>query len=596
MTAADSPLLPSGIDAVDAHWGGLRPGSAVLLVGRAGAGRTALALRAIHSAVDAGTTALLLSPKSPDQLTAAASAAGFDLAAMHRSGHLRVLRIPSAKDLAAKGNPGMDAAYRDLAALAAKAEAGRVVIEDFTPLVQFSSFAAFERAFEGLRGALARTGASFLLGLGEPANDASRQLLTFVEERVDGAVRVRPDGEPELTAAGPLAEAEPETDEPETDEPRTDAPEAAPDAAAAIEEAPAPEAPQLEAVRPEAAEPLADAGAESDAPSEPAPEPAVPADEAEKPTEVEPRPVATEAPTQEETDAPEETADAPEPEAPEAAAGDTSDGTQGAAPADPFVARAPGVASNDGASLDVSAPPQSGFDLDAAPEAPGAPTSDAAPAVGADGIPKADVEPAPAPHPDLLSASTDRFQRDPGRAFFDAGYLIDSRGAAPAPDAGGPPAGFTPPATPPAEPAGLPSFASVGGAPADDHGAAAAKAALEAAFASRASGAHFLVVAARMELNQPESAYFQAVANGLRSAMPPGGSLYADASRLRSLMVVPGGTQESSTQVFAGLQRHLQGALGAQAEPTLRAVAAITVPDGQPFGTAQELWAYAVEG
>jgi archaellum biogenesis ATPase FlaH len=594
MTAADTPRLPSGIDAVDARWGGLWPGSAVLLVGRGGAGRTALALRAIRAAVESGTTALLLSPKSPDHLTTAARASGFDLAEMHRSGHLRVLRIPSAADLAAKGNAGMNAAYRDLAGLAARAAASRVVIEDFTPLVQFSSFEAFAQALDGLRESLAAHGASFLLGLGEPANDPSRQLLSVVGDRVDGLVRVSTDGAvtfspshdessgasaPSSAAPASAPEApppaEPPPAEPAPAEPaQPPAPEPVPPSAEIrAPEAPAPEPPTPEepAAAPEVSAPEAPV-AEPSAPEPSAPEEPIPVAEWRTPT-------AERAPAPPETEAAPSADRAPAPP-PETEAAPAAEPLAEPTDVDPFLTMPlPGAESNDGASLDVNAPSQSGFDLEAAPEAPGAPSSAPAPA-SADGIPAAGVEPASPPDPDLLSASPDRFSRDPGQAFFDSGYLIDSRDTAP----------------PPAPSDDAPFASGAPAPPPDDKGESATKAALEAAFANRATGVPFLVVAARMEPAQPEATYFNAVAEGLRAAMPHGSTFYVDDARLRSLLVVPGATAEASTQIFAGLQQHLLSVLGAQADPTLRAVAAITVPNGDPFGTAEELWNYAVEG
>jgi hypothetical protein len=97
-----------------------------------------------------------------------------------------------------------------------------------------------------------------------------------------------------------------------------------------------------------------------------------------------------------------------------------------------------------------------------------------------------------------------------------------------------------------------------------------------------------------MEPSQPEARSFSAVVDGLRKATPPGGAFYADVAHLRSLLVLPGATPDAASGVFVTLQQHLQGAIGPMAESTLRAVAAITVPDGQPFSTAQELWEYAV--
>lgn len=596
MTAAASTPTPSGIAALDAQWGGLRPGSAALLVGRAGAGRTTLALRAVQAAVDAGQTCLFLSPRAPEALQTSAREAGLDLAALHKTGKMRVLRIPSAKDLAAKGNAGLDAAYRDLGGLASTTGARRIVIEDFTPLVQYGTFEAFSDAFDGLRSAFSEAGASFLLGLGEPANAASQQLLDVVQARVDATVRISP-GSPEPTVTvdspAPLApEAAPEPVAPATPEP-TPTPEAyqppsepAPDP---FEEAPRAPIPP---------DPFADVPAMPSAPQ-------VPIDVVHPPEEVFPStpsndgaslpheaplgaafPVDTEAPAPEPL-APDPFAE-PDPTAPEAAPPE-------AAPALPI---------SETFAPEPLSPEASG---DTAPPEPFDPFGVDSPAPPS-GILRADIEPAPSPDPELLAPKADMFARDPGHSFFEGGYLVDSRGAKTIPvtpaipdDAAEPAAPSAPLAPeapePPAPIEPVPSFAPLGApaAPPDDNGAAATRAALESAFAARASGAPFLVVAARMEPSQPEAAHFATVIEGLRAALPPGAALYADPSRLRSLLVVPGANAGSASQVFSTLQQHLTTRLGVRAEPTLQAVAAITVPDGQPFGSAQELWAYAVE-
>ena len=188
MTAT-SPL-PSGLPAVDRQWGGLTPGGAYLLVGRAGAGRSALALQTVQAAVEDGSRCLVLSPRSPDALTEIGRGIGLDLAAAHAAGTLRLLRIPSAEDFAARGPDKLASSYHDLARLVATDRPSRVVVEDFTPLVQFDTFERFHHAFSELVEAFRAQGTTLVIGLGDPANDASRRLLDVVEELVDGTIHL----------------------------------------------------------------------------------------------------------------------------------------------------------------------------------------------------------------------------------------------------------------------------------------------------------------------------------------------------------------------------------------------------------------------
>ena len=590
MTAASTAPTPSGIAAVDARWGGLRPGTAVLLVGRAGAGRTALALTAVRTAVEAGQTCLLLSPRAPEALTVAAGAAGIDLAALHKTGRLRVLRIPSAQDLAAKGNAGLDAAYRDLGGLATKAGAERVVIEDFTPLVQYTTFEAFGDAFDGLRSTLAETGAAFLLGLGEPANDPSRKLLDVVQSRVEATLRIAAgDPDPIVTMDVTEEEAAPET-------------EAEPDPAAFQ----TPEAVTVAAPEPvEEPEPVA-------APEPLKPEPFGEPEPLEAPS-LWPRPSRQRRTRRL----------ARSPTCPRRAGEADPFATEAFEP-EPTRAGHPSVfRAGAGRAVRRRANPPSKTTGSAATAPPSRSTSPQAPQVSL-----------PTGRPLRRRRARASLQHPPrtGRARFAARRRLAGaldrplrprprqrvlRGRLPRGLQGGhddshavPPGPF--------RAAGGASGVSSDGAGADARGdsprcrrsrrsqpsrrrstpadeAAGARAALEAAYAARAQGTPFLVVAARMEPSQPESASFGTVVEGLRAALPPAGTLYADSVRLRSLLILPGSDANAATHLFAALQQHLQQHLGPQAEATLRAVAAITVPDGQPFGSAQELWAYAVE-
>jgi KaiC/GvpD/RAD55 family RecA-like ATPase len=255
---------PSGLDAVDRQWGGLAAGRAYLLVGRAGAGRSALALQTVRAAVEAGERSLVISPRPPEELVTVGKGVGIDLAKAHAEKKLRLLRIPKAADLAARGPEGLAKSYRDLVGLVASDRPDRVVIEDFTPLVQFDTFERFHEAFGGLVGALREQGATLVIGLGDPANDASRRLLEVVEGLVDGTIR--------LGAGGDLVLGTPaRPDYPSNDGASVEAeppPPPAPEPAAPEPATPEPVAPALEAATPEAATP--------EAPPPPAPPPPPP--------------------------------------------------------------------------------------------------------------------------------------------------------------------------------------------------------------------------------------------------------------------------------------------------------------------------------
>lgn len=460
---------PSGLSAVDARWGGLRVGGAYLLVGRADVGRAGLALQIARAAVDDGGRCLIISPRSPEALAADGRAVGLDLGEAHRTGRLRLLRTPDAAALAERGSEGLTRAYSDLATLVQTDRPDRVVIEDLTPLVQFDSFEALDAAFSGLVAALEAVDATLVVGLGEPANEASAHLLELLGQHVDGSIRLHTENSQRRLVL--YRHREPET---------STAPDPTPEAPAASAETPTAEPPPV-LPQPSGADPAPDAVPLPD--SEPA---------------------------------------ANEPAAPGLYAASTGDGSP----------------------------------------APPPPSPDGAP-------PRTAVVPPPPAEAALLEA-TDAFGYDTAEAFVRQGYMIDSAGASTAA-----PTAPSPPAATPVTP-----FAG----------------AVQQAFAARDSGGHFLVLAVRMEPSAPESAHFAIVANGLRSALRPQDVVAVDAQALRAAVLLPDGSPEASQALFAGLQAHLRATLPEQGEAVLRAVGAVSIPDGQPFTTSEELLAYVFEG
>ena len=535
MTAATPS--PSGLAAVDRQWGGLAAGRTYLLVGRAGAGRSALALQTVRAAADADQRCLVISPRSPDELVEVGHEVGLDLAAAHTAGTLRLLRIPKAADLAARGSEGLAKSYRDLVALVASDDPARVVIEDFTPLVQFDTFERFHDAFAGLVGALREQGVTLVIGLGDPANDASRRLLDVVEGLVDGTIHLGAGGDLVLGTPG-------RADYPSNDGASVDAvPPPAPEPPAAVA-LPAPPAP--------APSPLPDPVA--------APPPAEP-----EPTAFAPAPTSSEPPS-------------PEPARPDHST------TFAPSPAgEPESSFAPPFAPETSAP---TVPPEP-----SAPAFPPAPQSALAPSASGE-PPYTDVVAPPPPDPSLLAPSADAFGNDAADSLFAQGYLADSRGSA----LSAPPAAPAMPSLP-AMPPGLPAFAPLGGSvptSAPDAGIAF-RTALDAAFASRGT-TPFVVIALRMDPAVPDATHFDTVEAGLRSGLRPTDRLLVDAPRKRAAVVLPDSGPDAAQALFGSLQAHLRTTLGADAERVLQSVGAVTVPDGQPFQTSAELVNYAFEG
>lgn len=462
LMSADTFSIPSGIPPVDERWGGFLPGHAYVIVGRAADGRYGAALRTVLAAVQADQRSLIISPRDKNDLVADGSQIGLDLPGANASGQLRLLRIPSAAQLASRGVVGLEKAFEDFRKLIRSDRPDRVVVEDFTPLVQFDTFERFRRAFGGLLEEIKSCGASLVVGLGKPGNDASRELLQVVSDMVDGVITLNvADGKRWIHLAR-----------------RGDAHEVA--------AGPAP----------------ADARPESAGSTLP----------------------------------------------PEAVA--------------PHAAEA--VAAVDEPQRDASA------------------------------IPLSQIIRPPAPAADLLEPGNDTFGNDPADEIIDQGYIVDSHAGrvmgriptAPLPHSA-PPLGGS-----------LPSFAPLPGTaspsdPSDPN--AAFHAALAKAFADLPYGAPFLVVAVRMEPTNPDSEHFETVANGLRGSLRPEDHILVDSVRRRAAVLLPGAGGDAVQPLYAGLQQHLRHVLGEQADAVLRAVGAVSVPNGQPFTSPKDLLAYAID-
>lgn len=526
----------SGLSAVDRQWGGLEAGGTYLLVGRAGAGRSALALQAVRATVEAGERCLLLSPRPPSELVEIGQSVAFDLAGAHRSGLLHPLRIPTAADIANQGADGLDTAYHDLRDLARSQSPTRIVVEDFTPLVQFDSFERLDEAFSELATDLRSLDVTLVVGLGAPANDASRQLLDVVRQSADGVIEIQDDGSLVLD---PSAEAAEDDEDPFADD------------------APAPSGSLLSEI--EFGE-SARAGV---------PDP-FGVDELVGPAPTGDSPSAADADASTETDV-----DHPAP-------ADTEDEDEGAAAEVQSVSPAPPDEAEQEAEPAAEVAEASGADASdreaevahhPAPPVEPTPLATGSEEPDADASDRAAVVTPPSVDPGILPPNDDPFGVDPADALMDQGYLADSSAAeAPA---------HTSPFSPP-EPA----------VESDDD---AFRRALATAFQTRSAGVPFLIVAARMQSGSPEAGSFSQVVTALRSALPDGAYLLSDDDRKRVIALLTMARPEAGQALFGGLQAGLRQTLGSDADGVLQAISAVTIPDAQPFTAPADLMAYAFE-
>lgn len=179
----------SGIDALDGSWDGLYRGAVYLLYGQARSGRDFFMLHLARTAVEANEASILLSPRRPRELALQASALGFDFEAACRNEQVRLLRIPAALTADVKDET-IESALLDLTRFIRKAGPERFFIEDFTPFVRFHDLERMRRALLTFFDALGESEALVVIGLGEPANARSHEVIGFIREQVAGAVHI----------------------------------------------------------------------------------------------------------------------------------------------------------------------------------------------------------------------------------------------------------------------------------------------------------------------------------------------------------------------------------------------------------------------
>ncbi|CAN5589356.1 hypothetical protein BH23BAC4_BH23BAC4_04200 [soil metagenome] len=187
-----SDLLASGLAPIDRAWGGLHRGGAYLIYGSAQSGRHLAMLSIAQAGFEAGERALLVTTRDPAALSAEASTLGLDLSDAYNRGLVRLMRLP-AEALAGRDDAGLRKVFDDLVALAIEHGPDRLIVDDFTPLVPFRTFDAFQDAFQSLVADLRGIGSATILGMGEPANEQSKRIVEAMRSRVRGSIHVARD-------------------------------------------------------------------------------------------------------------------------------------------------------------------------------------------------------------------------------------------------------------------------------------------------------------------------------------------------------------------------------------------------------------------
>lgn len=185
-----APRTLSGIDVVDQSWGGLFRGGRYLAYGTTASGRTLLSTLFVSEGIRSLDTSLLISRLRSTDLTIQAASLGFDLPEALRSGILRVSRTPVELELIDRDDDSLEASLKALASLIIDANADRVVVDDFSAFARFSSFDRFRTALARLVTELEHIPSTLLIGMPEPANDASRRIVDYMSTLMTGCLHV----------------------------------------------------------------------------------------------------------------------------------------------------------------------------------------------------------------------------------------------------------------------------------------------------------------------------------------------------------------------------------------------------------------------
>lgn len=197
LAATYTPKILTGIDAIDRNWGGFYRGGSYLAYGRAASGRDLLTMRFTQVGVQMGESVLFLSPSRPKDLMIQAASIGFNLREAYAQGLVKLLRIPPVLNQQSSDDSGILKSMRDLVAIIRREKPQRLVLNDFMPFVMFRSFDRFRGAFVEMLEHTDVLDMTMILVMSEPANKESHQMIDFMNSQMTGSIHVMTPGERE---------------------------------------------------------------------------------------------------------------------------------------------------------------------------------------------------------------------------------------------------------------------------------------------------------------------------------------------------------------------------------------------------------------
>jgi len=185
-------MIVTGIDKLDAEFGGFEAGRVYLVKGASGTGKTLFGLQYLAAGLDRGEPGLLVTSERGASVVQEGEKAGIALGPAITSGRLTLLEYP--EELEALCSPVSGLELKDILAELSRHLhpdlGGRAVIDPVTPLLQFARGrepAAFARA---LAGGLAALGPTVLLTAEAPVPPDFQLVLTALEGQAYGTIEL----------------------------------------------------------------------------------------------------------------------------------------------------------------------------------------------------------------------------------------------------------------------------------------------------------------------------------------------------------------------------------------------------------------------
>lgn len=184
-------MQASGFGRLDAATGGFERGSACLLYGPRGSGKTAFCLSFLHQGLSAGEHVALVTAGRPSHLLEMANFFGWNLSRYLRAKQLTLLEYPDEiEDIAGAAEPSL--AIAELRQLLGTGPVDRLVFDPVTPLVEAGGVLPQDRLRAVIEPLAGMAGVTLVVVNGE----RSERVLGSAKDMVDCVLRFAPANQP----------------------------------------------------------------------------------------------------------------------------------------------------------------------------------------------------------------------------------------------------------------------------------------------------------------------------------------------------------------------------------------------------------------